>query len=192
MKKLMIAAAVICLAFASQAAVYVTWQTGAIYAANADGTLGSQIANNTLGSVYWATIAFATDSAMQNAVTLSAGDAVSSAAKYATKNATGFSTATGSDFDTAGGPTYYAQVVLHTTVNGVEQTMTSDVGAFTFADGALSSKTLNFVKGTGFDTSANLFSGKTWTPASAPVPEPTSGLLMLVGLGALALRRRRA
>ena len=25
-----------------------------------------------------------------------------------------------------------------------------------------------------------------------PVPEPTSGLLMLVGLGALALRRRRA
>ena len=28
--------------------------------------------------------------------------------------------------------------------------------------------------------------------ASAPIPEPTSGLLMLVGLGALALRRRRA
>ena len=31
--------------------------------------------------------------------------------------------------------------------------------------------------------------GKTWT---AVAPEPTSGLLMLVGLGALALRRRRA
>ena len=31
-------------------------------------------------------------------------------------------------------------------------------------------------------------SGATWTA----VPEPTSGLLMLVGLGALALRRRRA
>ena len=28
--------------------------------------------------------------------------------------------------------------------------------------------------------------------ASYPIPEPTSGLLMLVGLGALALRRRRA
>ena len=39
-------------------------------------------------------------------------------------------------------------------------------------------------------------SGKTWTAISGGgahgVPEPTSGLLMLVGLGALALRRRRA
>ena len=37
--------------------------------------------------------------------------------------------------------------------------------------------------------------GKTWTAisgGSTPVPEPTSGILMLVGLDALALRRRRA
>lgn len=38
-------------------------------------------------------------------------------------------------------------------------------------------------------TTANKFLGATWQEA---IPEPTSGLLMLVGLGALALRRRRA
>ena len=37
-------------------------------------------------------------------------------------------------------------------------------------------------------TTANKFYGATWES----VPEPTSGLLMLVGLGALALRRRKA
>ena len=32
----------------------------------------------------------------------------------------------------------------------------------------------------------------TWTGGSSPVPEPTSGLLMLLGMAGLALRRRRA
>ena len=191
MKKLMIAAAVICLAFASQAAVAVTWNTGTFNAPNADGSIsGTAVANSTAASVYWATITFATDAAMQNVVALSKGGTTTQA--YATKNSKGLGSVTGSDFATgsAGDPdvTYYAQVVLHTTVNGVEQTLTSDVGSLSFAGGANSGKTINFTTGNNIG-GANLFAGKTWTAA---VPEPTSGLLMLVGLGALALRRRRA
>lgn len=39
-------------------------------------------------------------------------------------------------------------------------------------------------------TSANTFLNSSWQAVA--VPEPTSGLLMLVGLAGLALRRRRA
>ena len=39
--------------------------------------------------------------------------------------------------------------------------------------------------------SASLSAG-TWTPIVSPVPEPTSGLLLLLGVAGMALRRKRA
>ena len=41
-------------------------------------------------------------------------------------------------------------------------------------------------------STTRIASGSSWGGSTPVVPEPTSGILMLVGLGALALRRRRA
>ena len=58
------------------------------------------------------------------------------------------------------------------------------IGSITISEGGANAG-INF--GT-FDAATSTTGG--WT--STAVPEPTSGLLMLVGLGALALRRKRA
>ena len=82
----------------------------------------------------------------------------------------------GSDFvDTLSGRTYFYMAVI------------SDDGKYL----AISTTTKTASMGTGTGNT-NL----KWTPAQfttyTAVPEPTSGLLMLVGLAGLALRRRRA
>ena len=46
------------------------------------------------------------------------------------------------------------------------------------------------------DFASSTFASASWTAvgggSTPPIPEPTSGILMIVGLGALALRRRKA
>ena len=72
-------------------------------------------------------------------------------------------------------------------------TLKSDVASFTVDNSSMSANaSLNFYSGTGFNetfsgTGGAFATAGGWTAA----PEPTSGLLMLVGSGALALRRRR-
>ena len=62
-----------------------------------------------------------------------------------------------------------------------------------YTSGRSDTYTYNQISSSSFSTSSSLstVSPTAWAP-SVPVPEPTSGLLMLVGGALLALRRRRA
>ena len=180
MKKLMIMLAAVAIGFAAQAAVAITWQTGT-GVKNADGGAFS----NGDASPYTATIAFFTDAACTTPIAFAPGGTVSTST-YATKSSKGFGGATASTFDAG---TYYTVITIS---NGSKE-WKSDVGSFTIAPGATSGSTVNFSTGLNMGDSS-LINSNAYAPVGggSSVPEPTSGLLMLVGLGALALRRRRA
>ena len=163
--------AAIALGFAAQAAVAVTWQTG-IGVKDATGA-----SFTTANTAYTATIAFYTDAAC---TTEFAAGGTLSTSSYVTKGSKGFGNVTDATFDAG---TYYTVLTLS---NGT-QSWTSDVGSFTIAAGATSGITVNFTTGLNMG-GASLINSNPYTA----IPEPTSGLLALVGFAALALRRRRA
>ena len=89
--------------------------------------------------------------------------------------------------------TYYTQLVITDKATG--KVLDSGMGSFTWSGDALSDPSVEFFGSGagGFDTlppNAGNTAAGSWGAAGAP--EPTSGILMLVGLGALALRRRKA
>lgn len=74
--------------------------------------------------------------------------------------------------------TYYIEVMSDSTVIGVSS-------GLSYADAISQGRLVN-------DLSSMAASVKAWTGGSYAAPEPTSGLLLLVGGALLALRRRRA
>lgn len=168
MKKLMIIIGAAMLAgFANAAAV--SWNSG-VFTAGFTGPSGETLANST---AYTMTVSFYSDAAGANLVTTSVQTKAKANGAYNSKT---------EDVFTAGG-TYYASALLQ------ENEGTKSTG-FTLAAFSVPSNgdgNINFTTGAGF-TDVKLQYTTGWMAA----PEPTSGLLMLLGMAGLALRRKRA
>ena len=185
MKKLMIAAAIVCAAVMTQAA-QIKWGNGTTSkVVGLDGSTALTAANAGAYNFAISLIAAADDSVVQ---TLSGSSAINSmsAGVLATSAAWAYTFNT----DATTGNAFYILATM--TVDGKDYEMKIDNAGSNWAIAATDNTgkdTFTWAAGTYGGLAETATVGK-WSAAA--VPEPTSGLLLLLGIGAMALRRRRA
>ena len=180
MKKIMMAVAIVCAAVCAHAAS-VSWTIGYIEGKGADGNGWSGSALS--GESIVAQIFVSASADFSSTIVFDADTTTGAEDGYMF----GYSTSDDMKSDT----TYYAKVVL---TDG-KSTLASNVYTIeaTSANGDLAEPAFAFAAeaynvGGALDATYGTFNSAGWQA----VPEPTSGLLMLVGLAGLALRRKRA
>lgn len=172
MKKLTLMLTIVAMAGIAQAAAF-KWSTGALTAPNADGSVGTTSAASATGT-WLASISLYSDAACTTAIEGLTGNTSSTVNVMGSNIAGTFSGATFAYDNTT---LYYAVLELSYTTDAGVQTLTTDVVSTTLK--TTGNTTLNF---------STAISNATWTA----VPEPTSGLLLLLGMAGLALKRKRA
>lgn len=184
MKKLIIGLIAAVVAVGAQAAAFQWNTTGTIY-----GPTGTSVASTGGFTAYLFDTGTVTQSALVTALrdggsitdyTALSSYTTDSAAKVAT---TAFTAAYASGTSVSA---YFAIVQDdYVYISGAKSATAQDVGTGSFAFGSQSTPSASV-----FD-STTAYSSAGWY-GTAAVPEPTSGLLMLLGMAGLALRRRRA
>ena len=195
MKKIMIAIAAVAIAAVSQAAV-VNWQIGSFTGPGAGGKGWGETLIG--GKGYTATLLVSASIAgdaekgykLGELITFDGGDVLKD-----DEIADGYGWGTTSD-SLANDATYYAQVIIEYKDSTLaSQIVSFDTSALSGSGDpafALADETYNVsaLPGESLDATYGVFKAAGWQAAA--VPEPTSGLLLLLGMAGLALRRKQA
>lgn len=190
MKKLVIMLGAVAFAACVQAAT-VSWSYSTTYLRIGD-TTNTRVADGTLAYLIttaysqsdlvakWAETGASADVLSAAGTALYAGTGSTVAGKIGATASTGASADVTAYFVVFNGNNMFVSSALDASVNPLDTT-SSEIA---FTDGSAVSKMLPK------DASAG-FSGAGWYAAGA-IPEPTSGLLLLIGVAGLALRRKQA
>jgi len=175
MKKLMIAFAAVAMAACAQAAT-VNWQVN-----NIRGPEGESSAASWLVQIYTSDVTYSYDAAKAGTIsTWQAGNAVKAG------TTTNYRASGSGSQDNGTTVNYYAVIYDATTVANASHYIVSANVAVNAPEGG-ASQNLIFGAMSGTTLATNKFYGKEWQS----VPEPTSAMLLLLGVAGLALRRKQ-